>query len=136
MILIDKIVGSSSETLAAIVDVKPGMEFFDASLDGIPSWIGIEYMAQSIAAYSGLKLHRSNQSIGLGMLISCRRYSVKQPVFGRGSRLLVDVRELAGTETGMAAYKCSIREQSAPDEMLATGQLGVYLSDTKYLSDE
>lgn len=127
MLLLDRIVAHEPGRLIAEVNVAVGKTFFEPALAGVPSWVGIEYMAQAIAAMSGLEQHATNTPIALGMLVSCRRYVVTTPVFSAGMALQVAVEELAGADTGMAAYQCAITAENIGAEELATGQLGVYL---------
>ena len=56
MSLLDRVVDYNFEKLEihAEVDIGPGSMFFDNDIDGIPVWIGFEYMAQSISALSGI----------------------------------------------------------------------------------
>jgi len=126
MLLLDRIVTHEPGRLIAAVDITAGKTFFEPALTGVPSWAGVEYMAQAIAALCGLGLRDANAPISLGMLVSCRRYKVTTPVFANGMTLQVEVEELAGADTGMAAYQCSIAAEETGTEKLATGQLGVY----------
>ena len=126
MLLIDRIISHDTGRLLAEVQIAADKTFFDAALGGVPTWVGIEYMAQAIAALSGLKLRNAAMGIELGMLVSCRRYQVSTPVFAAGLTLQIVVEELAGANTGMAAYRCEIVARDTPGTKLATGQLGVY----------
>jgi len=126
MLLLDRIVAHEPGRLIAEVNIAEGKTFFEPALAGVPSWVGIEYMAQAIAAMSGLEQRAADTPIALGMLVSCRRYRVTTPVFSAGMALQVAAEELAGADTGMAAYQCSITAENTGAEKLATGQLGVY----------
>jgi len=126
MLLLDRITAHDPGRLLAEVQITAGKTFFDATLSGVPAWVGIEYMAQAIAALSGLGQRSTDMAIELGMLVSCRRYQVTTPVFAAGLTLQIEVEELAGADTGMAAYRCYIVAKDNPGEKLATGQLGVY----------
>jgi len=126
MLLLDRITSHDAGQLLAEVQIAADKTFFDAALGGVPTWVGIEYMAQAIAALSGLKRRNTATEIELGMLVSCRRYQVSTPVFAAGSTLRIAVEELAGANTGMAAYRCYIVARDNPGAKLATGQLGVY----------
>ena len=48
MALIDEIVSVSEGSLEAVVAIHPACQF--AAQDGVPVWVGVEYMAQGIAA--------------------------------------------------------------------------------------
>jgi len=126
MLLLDRVVAHEPGRLIAEVNIAEDKTFYEPALAGVPSWVGIEYMAQTIAAMSGLEQRAADTPIALGMLVSCRRYRVTTPVFSAGLTLQVAVEELAGADTGLAAYQCSITAGDVGAETLATGQLGVY----------
>src|SRR5262249_45980544 len=51
MTLIDRLVSYDQQKSVAAVEIGPASRFFDG--DGVPGWVGIEYMAQAIAAHVG-----------------------------------------------------------------------------------
>ena len=53
MSLLDEITGFGEEWLSAAVNITATSTFADEQ--GVPAWIGIEYMAQCIAAFSGVQ---------------------------------------------------------------------------------
>jgi predicted hotdog family 3-hydroxylacyl-ACP dehydratase len=59
MLLLDRVVASDAERLQAEVAITPHTLFADEN--GVGSWIGIEYMAQAVAAYAGLHAYRTGQ---------------------------------------------------------------------------
>lgn len=126
MLLLDRIIDSGSTRLVSEVRVTPDSPFYSPAIGGVPSWVGIEYIAQSVAALSGLSAHEALQPVELGMLISCRRYRVRVPCFKAGSLLLAEVSQLADGSTGMAAYWGTIMCEGEAGPSLAEGQLGVY----------
>lgn len=125
MLLLDNVLEYTSQYLLADVEITADSTFFDSRLRGVPAWAGIEYMAQAIAALSGLRRRKTGASINLGMLISARKVSFEQPAFADGAALLIQVTELAGADVGMAAYRCEITDRKS-NAVLSRGQLGVY----------
>jgi len=125
MLLIDEIISHDKDQLVSRIEIDIDKPFYDPNLPGVPSWVAIEYMAQSIAALSGYSQVATGQEIQLGMLISCRRFAVATAAFHAGETLLATVTELAGADTGMAAYDCSVSRES-DEQQLATAILGVY----------
>ena len=51
MSLLDRVLAVDEEQALAEVDVGPASLF--AQADGVPAWVGIEYMAQTVAAWAG-----------------------------------------------------------------------------------
>ena len=51
MVLLDRVVAADADSLCAEVAIRPDSLFCNA--DGVGAWVGIEYMAQAIAAHAG-----------------------------------------------------------------------------------
>ena len=54
MSLLDRVLAVDSDTLVAEVAIHPGSMFYSQAMQGVGSWVGIEYMAQAIAAHAGV----------------------------------------------------------------------------------
>ena len=71
MRLIDRLIEAGEEHAVAEVDVPDeGLFVRDGS---VPAWVGIEYMAQTIAAWAGARALRTGGSPKLGFLLGSRR---------------------------------------------------------------
>lgn len=113
MSLLSRIVEIDAERAQAEVDITPATLF--ARDDGVPAWVGIEYMAQTIAAWAGARARRAGHEPNIGFLLGSRRYSCEQPLFSFGRTLRVTARcELIG-DNGLGQFACSIID-------VATGQ--------------
>ena len=121
MVFLDEIIESGPNFLVAGVHIRQGIPFFEES-SGVPAWVGLEYMAQAVAAFAGMRARTSNKPIGLGLLIGCRRYSSNSASFPPGTRVKVRIQELASEENGLGSFDCTL---SAPD-LIAEGRIAVY----------
>ena len=90
---------------------------------GVPGWVGIEYMAQTVALHAGIVAARHGRQIKIGFLLGTRRYVATCAYFRLGSRLRIDVLE-EWQDGQMAVYKCSIADQHGTD--LASAELNVF----------
>jgi predicted hotdog family 3-hydroxylacyl-ACP dehydratase len=107
MLLIDAVDTFSEETLSAHAAVESHAWYADA--DGaMPAWIGIELMAQAIAAHVALLAMRGGDRARPGVLLGSRSYKALQPTFAGGARLTIRVAELLRSEEGHGAYECTI----------------------------
>ncbi len=89
----------------------------------MPAWIGIEYMAQAIAAWAGCRARAAGSAPQLGFLLGSRRYSSQRSGFPSGSRLRVQARrELLG-DNGLGLFACRIL---AGEEEWAVANVSVY----------
>jgi predicted hotdog family 3-hydroxylacyl-ACP dehydratase len=85
-----------------------------ADADGaMPAWIGIELMAQAIAAHVALLAMRGGGRARPGVLLGSRSYKALQPSFAGGAQLSIHVAELLRSEEGHGAYECTIRHGDA-----------------------
>jgi predicted hotdog family 3-hydroxylacyl-ACP dehydratase len=107
MLLLDSVSTCTDETLSAFASVRADAWYADA--DGaMPAWIGIELMAQAIAAHVALLSMRAGGRARPGVLLGSRRYEAHVPVFATGVHLRIEAKELLRGEEGHGAYECAI----------------------------
>ena len=126
MILIDALVKSDESTSTSELCIRESLPFFDATLNGVPSWVGVEYMAQTVAAHSGftgLKKNDSSHTPPIGFLLGTRKYISSTAVFKQGITLETRV-DMLFNDNGMASFNCSISEKGG--EVLCTAKLTTY----------
>jgi predicted hotdog family 3-hydroxylacyl-ACP dehydratase len=91
--------------------------------DGVPAWIGIEYMAQAVAAWSGARARAGGGSPRIGFLLGSRRYEATVSRFESGAELQVFAQcELMGGN-GLGMFDCRITQDG---RVLASGRLSVF----------
>ena len=109
MLLIDAVDTFDEETLVARATVHADAWYADAQ-GAMPAWIGIELMAQTIAAHVALLAMRGGGRARPGVLLGSRSYKALQPSFAGGAQLLVHATELLRSEEGHGAYECTIHD--------------------------
>ena len=121
MSLLDTVVHHDDQTIVARVRVAADGPFTGA--DGVPAWVGIEYMAQAVAAWSGARARTGGGSPRIGYLLGSRRYEAAVPAFEFGAELEVFAQcELMGTN-GLGMFDCRITQDG---RVLASGRLSVF----------
>jgi predicted hotdog family 3-hydroxylacyl-ACP dehydratase len=110
MLLIDAVSAWSDETLTAHATVRGDAWYADAH-GAMPAWIGIELMAQAIAAHVALLAMRAGGQARPGVLLGSRSYRAHTPAFARAARLSIEAKELLRSEDGHGAYECTIDHQ-------------------------
>ncbi|MCK5190126.1 MAG: hotdog family protein [Methylococcales bacterium] len=105
MVLLDRVLEYDQESLVAEVVVRDDGLFGDGQT--IPAWIGIEYMAQTVAAHGGMMCHLAGKPINLGFLLGTRRYTSNISDFIVGTRLTVKVHRLI-EDQGLGVFVCQI----------------------------
>jgi predicted hotdog family 3-hydroxylacyl-ACP dehydratase len=107
MLLVDTVSAFSDATLCAHATVRADAWYADT--DGaMPAWIGIELMAQAIAAHVALLAMRGGGRARPGVLLGSRSYKALVPAFASGAPLRIHVTELLRSEEGHGAYECTI----------------------------
>ena len=93
--------------------------------EGVGGWVGIEYMAQAVAAWAGWQALQQGVPPRIGFLLGTRRYrSVAR--FACGGRLRVEVERSYQTDNGLGLFDCRI---AAGERELARAQITVFGPD-------
>lgn len=125
MIVIDRVIGYDLEkkTLTSEVEITPNSIFFDALKKQVPVYVGIEYMAQTIAAFSGIYLaKKENSAAKMGFVIGARNYECFVPAFNLGQLLRVEVEQLF-FDSELGSFDCIIFDG---ERKLAQAQINVF----------
>ena len=121
MLLIDRLLAADEESAVAEVTVpRDGLFLQD---EGMPAWVGLEYMAQTVAAWAGWSATQAGKPVKLGFLLGTRKFEAGVDFFVPDERLTVHVHcELVG-ENGLGMFDCTIR---AEEQVRATARISVY----------
>jgi predicted hotdog family 3-hydroxylacyl-ACP dehydratase len=107
MLLIDRVVFADAERLSAQARVNSSAWYADA--DGnMPAWIGIELMAQAIAAFVGIEHRRRGDPIKIGFLLGTRKFSAETPAYRRDAVLDITAHLAYREPSGLGAFDCHI----------------------------
>jgi len=120
MLLLDEIVAVDDSSITAEVRIGPHSPFFDGV--GVPSYVGLEYMAQACGAYVGALARMAGREPRIGYLLGTRNFVARIGRFTSGDRL--DVAASCVYRDGeMGVFECRIRRS---DAVVAEAQLNVY----------
>jgi predicted hotdog family 3-hydroxylacyl-ACP dehydratase len=67
-------------TLSSEYDITPSCLFYDTGLDGVPSWVSFEFMAQSVSCLSGLTGRVMGREPQIGVILSVSGLELTSPV--------------------------------------------------------
>jgi len=123
MLVLDEILDYDDDRVVAAARIKESSLFLNAD-NRVPAWMGLEYMAQCIAAWEGIRARRNNQPIEIGYLIATRRYMAQGGGFFVGDRLEVTARRVQH-EGPLAVFECTIESQHCTVQ----GNVSVYRSN-------
>jgi len=110
MVLLDRVISVDEESLCAEVTIRPDSLFM--GVDGVGSWVGVEYMAQAIAAFAGYAARLNGDVVKVGFLLGTRRYETSCSGFAPGSVLRVHVQRVLQADNGIGSFECHIDDAS------------------------
>lgn len=121
MLFIDRLIeAGASHAVTELVVPADGLFVRDGRM---PGWVGLEYMAQTIAAWSGARHAGNGGKPRLGMLLGTRRYTALVPDFAAGTVLRVEARLEFVADNGLGVFDCRILQGDAE---VATARLSTY----------
>lgn len=121
MILIDQIDSCDDEQIHTRLIVRPG-GLFNRGDGTLPAWLGVELMAQSVAAYAGCRARRLGLPVELGFLLGTRAFTCNVEHFPVGAELHIHALRSLEDENGMGVFECHLRGPG----IHASARLNVY----------
>jgi predicted hotdog family 3-hydroxylacyl-ACP dehydratase len=121
MLWLERILACDGEGAVAEAVVREDHPFFDGG--GVPAWVGIEYMAQCIAAWAGGQALAKGKPVSPGFLLGTRRYESQRPVLAVGTRLRIEARRELMGDNGLGMFACRILDG---DQEIAVANVSVF----------
>lgn len=129
MRLLDTLIAVGEDHVQCQLTVLKSGLFFNPKTKSIPGWVGIEFMAQTVASWSGFQAWKENIPPPLGFLLGSRRYHCSCCDFPEGS--VLDIYAIHIMENnGIAAFDCRIELDG---ENVARAQLNAYIPSKEKL---
>ncbi|NWA30206.1 hotdog family protein [Pseudomonas sp. C6002] len=121
MILIDQVLSFDEEQIQTRLTVKPG-GLFNRADGSLPAWVGIELMAQSVAAYAGCRARQKGEAVELGFLLGTRKFECNVEHFPAGTELTIHGLRSLEDDNGMGVFECHL----TGDGIQASARLNVF----------
>ncbi|HZF15176.1 MAG TPA: hypothetical protein VE046_04460 [Steroidobacteraceae bacterium] len=118
MLLIDRVVYGDNERVEVVARFRPNHPFVGPR--GIPCWVGVELMAQAVAAFSGLQLRANGNRPRIGLLLGTRSFVAHAPYFPAGVDLTIVAELVLRDGEGIGVFDCTIQRGA---ERFAEAQL-------------
>jgi len=118
---LDRIISVDAERVVAEADIGEASLFLRGGQ--LDAWIGIEYMAQAIAAWAGHRARSQGRSVTLGFLVGTRRYEVRRQSFRVGECLRIEANCELMADNGLGMFACRILVDG---ELAASANLSVF----------
>jgi predicted hotdog family 3-hydroxylacyl-ACP dehydratase len=123
MLLLDAVVAHDEESVQCTVSIRESSTFYEPG--GVPAWVALEYCAQAIAAFAGLKARSEGGQPRMGLLVAAREFSLQTSVFAAGDELLVRAHREFGEER-VGRFACQVLREGV---VVANASLSVYLPE-------
>ncbi len=123
MILVDALVAYDETSAQCLVNITNNSNFFSEANQSVPSYVAIEYMAQSIAAFANANEKDQGGEVAIGFLVSSRKLKVFISNFTLGMKLDVFVEQLYVEESGLSAFDCFIEHDG---ERVAEAKINIF----------
>jgi predicted hotdog family 3-hydroxylacyl-ACP dehydratase len=120
MILVDRLVSYAPGRAVAEVVLRPDSPFVDEGK--VRALVAVEYMAQSVAAYAGMRSRLKGEKPALGFLLGSRDLKLAVDHFRAGDSLRVDLEHVFGDDQ-LGSFKCRVDRGA---ETVAEALLSVY----------
>lgn len=126
MILLDTIIDHGDDWLEAYVSHSKHCLFAD-HLGRIPTWVGLEYICQAVAALEGIGRLRNGAAIIPGAVMGAKSLLTSQPYFLTQQAVRVRIQEEIRGETTLAVYSGIIADDDG--QALVTSTVKVIMPE-------
>ena len=107
MILLDQVHRYGDDDIETSLTVRDG-GLFSQDDGSLPAWVGIEIMAQSVAAYAGCHARARGEPVELGFLLGTRSYQCNVERFPLGAELRILATRSLQDDNGMGVFECQL----------------------------
>jgi predicted hotdog family 3-hydroxylacyl-ACP dehydratase len=107
-LLLDELLHADDQRALARVKISERSAFYDNR--GVPAVVAIEYMSQTIAAFSGFQRRRQGLPVQRGLLVGCRIMTLEVDAFLPGDDLRIEARQVSSSET-LRQFECDVSRE-------------------------
>jgi len=94
MLLLDRVIDYDIEhSIRAEYNVTKDCIFYDPVLDGVPAWVGFEFIAQTVSVLTGIRKRAKGEKPTMGFILSIPFMKMEIPLFKNGSAVEIRVKE-------------------------------------------
>lgn len=123
-VLLDCVLSADDSGICCQAIIGPHMWFADD--EGVTAAICLELMAQTVAAFSGLRNRRTGMSVEPAFLVSCRELNLEVNRLQHGDIVEIHAQVVFAGRGPLASFTCEVLRRG---ERLASGSVNVYEGD-------
>jgi len=131
LVLVDELIDVQEFSIHCRVTISDKNIFFNHETKTLPAWVGIEFMAQSVAGWSGYHAWKKGNKSPIGFLLGSRKYQAECSDFQRGDILDIFAEQVL-ENNGMAVFSCYIESNG---QQVASSQLNVFVPTEEQLEE-
>ncbi len=94
-------------SLISTINVSKDDIFFDKNLDGVPPYVALEYMAQTIGCFAGILERQRGIAPKVGFVVGTRSMGIYVDKFCENKSYSVFVKQVF-LDDGLASFDCSV----------------------------
>lgn len=132
MILLDEVIRFGAEDVETCLTVRPS-GLFNLAGGSLPAWVGVELMAQTVAAFAGCQARQAGEPVKLGFLLGTRSFKCNVEHFPVGTQLQVSALCSLSDDNGMGVFECHISGPNIQAEarlnVFCPPQIDTYLTE-------
>lgn len=133
MILLDEVLSVTGDGIRARASTRRDGLFAPATEHDLPAWIGMEYLAQAIAAWSGFHELEQGRPVQPGFLVGARSFRSSAGRIPCGAPLTVQADRLYEDRHGISVFDGRVTgdavEQTTQVKVFLPEDLETYLKD-------
>lgn len=122
MCLLDTLLEVGDEHLHAVT--TPRQDNLFARADGVPGWVGLEWLAQAVAAWAGVQAVAKGGTPHIGFLLGTRRYQCQTQHFAFDQLIRIEVELDFRADNGLGAFRGRLVDNQG--QLLATSTINVF----------
>lgn len=123
MLFLDRVVQYSDTSIECEANTSR-QSAFAKSEKGIPAWLGLEYMCQTIAALEGIRRLQKNEPILLSFVMGSRKITSEKSYLPLAEIIRIRAVNEVRDDTGVGVYGCEVR---LDDERIIHGVIKGYM---------
>jgi len=95
MLLLKRVINYNLQehTIEAECQIERDCIFYDSEKEGVPSWVGFEFIAQTVSAFIGIK-NRERMINNIGLIMSVTQMRIGLPIFQTNSIITIKAKEV------------------------------------------
>ena len=99
MMLLDRVIEYDIEhSIRAEYTITRNCLFYDPLLDGVPAWVGFEFIAQAISTLTGIRKRAKGEKPKMGFILSIPSMRMEIPLFKNDSLVEIHAKEIDCTD--------------------------------------